>query len=750
MKKILFFVANILACIGFADAAVRDVNAVSRQKNGAQNQVVQSRAASSTGRVATRENAVVSRADNQRTGKGVTARSASNATPSRGVGGQSVTRVATGGGRTRNVVSARATNTTSVMSSTRVGAEYERCKNTYFSCMDQFCSLKNDDYRRCSCNNRVFQLAELRDTLQAAGEQLNVFTENLDVVGMTAEQAIAMKTETEGEAALTDDKSASKALLQAIMNSIRGEEVSVGGKFADLNSVNLSFDTVNAFGMTDVGQAIAGYNGVSLYNAVYPQCRDAVRADCNDAALQRAVTAYLMAIEQDCNTVQNAIENTQAKMKAAVRESNAMLDLARVENRQQHNTSSVPACINEIEDAILSEEVCGANYHKCLDNGEYVDVSTGKPISGVSDFFKLGSLLQFSQGIDASYQKLAQNPSNRTFVQNFESRVKKFAADALDKCVENADVAWTEYLNKAMLSIYYAQQDKVSEVKQTCFDYISDCYGDAAGVIDSAISGLADDNAVILQPDKIALSSRVCSDYIESCNNMFDGDIIAEYLNQVKDADTVTACRAIVQQCFDKFGGNNYENFYYPYSGLFEVGQAADWFTLYESDANGAKTYKSECAKQLAGIAACNKPDVVERAFGGFVVADENNNVVRTLLPSGVATEVYNNILDILSVQCVNLNGRFMAKNHENIDNYGQSSKGLCYYAPQEQAKKYYYVPEGGENMCPRNYELGVDIESWGICSCWENGGRRSKFGTETKCVAVLPTAEEVKEGVTV
>ena len=85
---------------------------------------------------------------------------------------------------------------------------------------------------------------------------------------MTAAQATAMRTESEGESALTSDNSASKALLQAIMNSIRGEDSTVGGKYADLNSINISFDTVNAFGTIDTGQAIAAYNGNALYNAL--------------------------------------------------------------------------------------------------------------------------------------------------------------------------------------------------------------------------------------------------------------------------------------------------------------------------------------------------------------------------------------------------------------------------------------------------------------------------------------------------
>ena len=217
---------------------------------------------------------------------------------------------------------------------------------------------------------------------------------------------------------------------------------------SDLNSINISFDTANAFGITDSAQVIASYNGKALYNAVYPNCRQAVRGDCNDASLQRAVTAYLMAVEQDCNTVQTAIVAKQKELKAAVREGSAMLDLARIENRKNHNSSDLTTCINEVESAILSEEVCGANYHKCLDNGEFIDVSTGKPIAGVANFYELENLLRFSEGRDASTQNLSKVRSNHSFINNFEQKTKKFAHDALDKCTEVADEAWSKYLDK--------------------------------------------------------------------------------------------------------------------------------------------------------------------------------------------------------------------------------------------------------------------------------------------------------------
>ena len=818
MNKILIFVANLLVCIGIANAGVRDGTTVSRAKSDKNTVQSQGRISTTVRRSTTpRTTALVPRATKNatvsRNVEPVTPRS-SSATVSRSVtpAQRNISRNATTNKNAGRVVS-RAANTsaTTAMSSTRTGAEYEQCKNTYFSCMDQFCSLKNDDYRRCSCNDRVFKLIDARETLQQAGEQLTVFTENLDVVGMTAAQATAMRTESEGEAALTDDKSASKALLQAIMNSIRGEDSTVGGKYTDLNSINISFDTANAFGMTDVGQAIAAYNGMALYNAVYPQCRDAVRSDCNDASLQRAITAYLMAVEQDCNTVQTAIEKTQQQMKSAVREGGAMLDLARIENRQKHNSADVTTCINAVESAILSEEVCGANYHKCLDNGEYIDVTTGKPIAGIKDFYKLENLLKFSNVADITEQRLSKDVNNRAFVTNFENRVKKFAAPALDTCVEKADIVWSEYLDRAMLSIYYAQKSKVEEIKQGCFDFVSACYMDSDAAITAGMAGLTSDNTVILQPDKIALSSAMCTDYVASCNNMFansgNGDIIAQYIQNRTDTDTLTACRAIARQCFDKYGGANYENFYYPYSGLFEPGHAIDWFTLYEYDADGNRTMKSECAKILTTVDACNNDTLIAQVFGGFdsvpgqnnglnqttgdkiyyfdknntdstktstyygLLDDKTTNVNldnkttaddvlvlqhRTPRSAGVATEVYNQVMANLSTQCMNLNGRFVGLDFARLDAYNatdycQSNFDDYDYYSGKNNVNYKSLTDayrilGTENMCPRDYGLGVDTQSWGACLCWENGARRSKNGKSASCLPVVPAQSEMKD----
>lgn len=546
--------------------------------------------------------------------------------------------------------------------------------------------------------------------MTGASQELTKFTENLDTVGMTAAQAAAMKTASEGENALIGDSSAAKALLQAIMNSIKGEDTTVGGKYSPLNTLSFNIDTTFASGFGDIGQAIASYNGKNLYSVIYAQCRDAVRNDCTDAALQRAVTAYLMSIEQDCNTVEKINDDNRKKLTAAVREGSAMLDLARIENRQKHNSSDMTTCLREVEAAVLSEEVCGANYHKCLDNGKFIDITTGTPISGVVNFYELAETLTFATGKSIDEQKLAQIQANKPFVKNFESRVKKFAAPALDKCTENADTVWADYLDKAMLDIYYAQRSKVEEIRMNCIGYVSACYGNVEDSLNSAMSSLVN-TATSVQPDAITLTDDLCRNYVLSCDNMFTENgkgIIAQYIEETKtETDVTAACRAVAQTCFNKFGGTDYVNFYNRYSGLYTPGAALDWF-VYE---------ESRCGQQLKEIDAC--APIGKSLFGGFekignrYYGDTAGNVEFGHYPAGVATEVYNKILDTLMNQCKNMYGTFIENQYSpNTD---------CMY--------------GDENACPYKYADTVDTKSWGICYCPLNEGWSSCNGAEVSCV---------------
>jgi len=647
---------------------------------------------------------------------------------------------------------------------TKVGAAYEQCKTAFFTCMDQFCKLKNDSYRRCSCSDRVYSFDNITDTLQQAKEKLTEFSENLDVIGLTREQALSMKTASEGEIALAEDKSSSKQLLQAIMNSINGKDTKVGGKYSDLNSLNLSSDTSNAFGTNDTGQIIASYNGLALYSAVFPQCKESVVSDCNEASLQRAVNAYLMAIEQDCNTVASALSAQQKQLNTAVHEESVMLDMARIENRQKHNTDSMSTCLANVEQSIQSEEVCGKNYYKCLDNGKYIDVSTGAPIEGIADFYKLGQLLTFNSSVDIDKQKLSTIANNREFVQIFESKTKQFAEDALDKCSEKADIVWQDFLDRALVDIYYAQQAKVNEIQQSCFELVAACYEKQEEAVSKSVANLTGNYVNILYPDSVKLVTSMCSDYVQSCNNLFGGNIVEEYLTNKDDTDVLAACRNIAQQCFLQYGGNDYENFYYPYSGIFDVtkNNALDWFSLYDKTGDENKetdeNVLSPCAKKLSEIGACK--GILQKVFGGLdkykksetascysINQPNNGNCERELRSVGVATEVYYKITDSLSKHCETLGGYFVEPKF--TKQYGYNQNDFCLLNTDDSditalSAFYNFVPQ--EDVCPSGYKEGVDILSWGACSCWEKGGRRSKDGKIKICKSLLPSNEERTE----
>jgi hypothetical protein len=701
--------------------------------------------------------------------------------------------------------------------SSRVGAAYEQCKNSYFSCMDQFCAVKNEKYRRCSCSDKIFDLDEQQKVLEGAAVQINEFNAGLDAVGMSAAQATAMREASEGELAMGADKSASKRLLNAIMNSISGSgETAVGGgSLEQLNS--LSFGTsAGAFGADDAA-AISSYNGSALYTAIYGQCRQVVRDNCADDALQRAVTAYLMAVENDCGTVQKMIDDNRNKMSSAARESSAMLSLARIEDRQNRNSMNAAECLDAVEGSIKDDQVCGAGYKKCLDNGEFIDKDTGKPFQGVTDFYKLEKLLTFDEGAGTNIgdAKLAKLGRNKTFVENFVVRNKKFAEGALGKCVEISDTVWGDYLDKAMLEIYYAQKAKVDEIRRGCFDFVRECYVDGKKAVTDFMRGLADVSGANLLPETVSLTSMLCDAYVESCNGMFGGegggDIVASYIKNVDDKDILTTCRNVARECFDTYGGVGYNNFYNPGSGLFKIGQAMDWFTLYEyeyeGDAPPGKKVLSACARKLKEISECGDDEkTLEKIFGGFdkivlkgshdhcynygikknskstpvceSYSSRNFASVVDMLKirvAGVATEVYNEIVGRLDANCKNFSGSFVEYRYLNSANYcrhdalasvapGDTSDETnpCRFIPAplknrafkpcfstfnrqgstfSETLKFDYNFTEPEDLCPVGYGDMVDTLSWGICSCWANGGRRMIW-TATPGVAQKQTCQ--------
>jgi hypothetical protein len=111
----------------------------------------------------------------------------------------------------------RAAATTKVVGSA-ISPKYSACKETYFSCMDEFCANKDASLRRCACSSRMYDFEDDKKVWEKAQTKLADFQERLLAVNMDEEDVEAMVNSTAGEDAYNvDDVSESQKQLNAIM-----------------------------------------------------------------------------------------------------------------------------------------------------------------------------------------------------------------------------------------------------------------------------------------------------------------------------------------------------------------------------------------------------------------------------------------------------------------------------------------------------------------------------------------------------
>ena len=138
-----------------------------------------------------------------------------------------------------------------------------------------------------------------------------------------------------------------------------------------------------------------------------------------------------------------------------------------------------------------------------------------------------------------------------------------------------------------------------------------------------------------------------------------------------------------------------------------------------------------------------------QQVYGTFA-STANSTPIDHRIPraTGVATEIYSQIIDSLTTQCNNLQGRFVEYQTIKYDAYDETNfcKSTFTDSLEYKTLSAYYAVGTGEYMCPRDYDSSVDTQSWGACLCWENGGRRSKWGKSPKCVAAVPVTSAAND----
>lgn len=409
----------------------------------------------------------------------------------------------------------------------KIGGGYAQCRESYATCMDQFCANANDTYRRCYCSEKFTNFRDTENALDQAKVLLQQFEDNnLNAVDKSAAEVNAMYSATVGEAAIKTDVSGAQALLNSIGDLLSGKKTSietpVNTNSGSLGIMSLDFSTSmddiwgggssSFFGSNDSATDMTALEGKSLFNTSNKQCLQIISDSCeNQAVLNMATSAYGIMIAQDCNMYEKNVEKKREQVKQAVRQAEKVLRDARLEEYRAHNSADVNECLTKVRNAIKTDVACGPNYERCLDyTGKYINQSTGEPIYS-PELLDLTNIIELGDSADVL-------GGNEDFVKFLDER-KMFATSALDSCRDIADTVWTEFKRAALIEIAQAQDEKIEEVKMSCVSTMAECYDRQAGALKEFDTTKSQNTGAIS-----AYAARsLCEDKVAACASLYPG-----------------------------------------------------------------------------------------------------------------------------------------------------------------------------------------------------------------------------------
>ena len=522
MRKVWLTFIGLLLCIDGVNAAVRDANTISRQSTR-------------------NDNAVTTRSTQKRTVSARTTGTSNRVTPNarssinKTVIGRSATKPITVRYATQPTRISRAAATT--VATRTFGTNYNSCRDAYFTCMDQFCAVQNENYRRCVCSSKLQDIQNQEKLLSQTSNSLQDFEDlNIDMISKTSAETKAMLSATSGESAIKEDSSVANNTLKNISNVLsntKKQSLSTAGQLDIAGNIKSIWSTTDLM----VGSDLANLTGEALFNAVHKQCVELVTDSCVSSDLKMVSSAYGMYVENDCAILQNNLDLKTNAANAAIRSTRHKMQDARLENYDAHNSLTINDCIAKVREDILADTACGEGFVHCLDfSGKYLNVTTGEAIYS-PDFYQIENQLSLSGDV-------LSNSANVSFITMLNKK-RVFAQKDLDSCQDNADDVWNEFLRQALVEIYQAQQQRVQTVKNECLQVINECYLKKS----DTLKQFADTTSPITFVQTLELSEEMCNDKLNTCSNLYGGgsdglEILIATMTGITDL-------AIEQSCTD-------------------------------------------------------------------------------------------------------------------------------------------------------------------------------------------------------
>ena len=345
----------------------------------------------------------------------------------------------------------------------------------------------------------------------------------------------------EGEQAITEDNSASAQQLAGIKDVLSSSKSKA---LSTLGTLDIAGDINQIWATTDLasGQNIANLTGEALYNAVHAQCVDLISDQCTSSStLSMVVSAYGMYIENDCSTLLNALDGKLVEANSTIRDTEREMNVARLENYNAHNSTSINDCIAQVRKDITADTACGEDYVHCLDiTGRYLNRDTGEPIYS-QNFYQLGNQISLDGDV-------LTNSTNRLIVAELNNK-RIYAERGLGTCTDIADEVWDEFVRQAIVEIYQGQQEKIRTVKNECLDVVNACYDEQS----ESLKDFSNVKEELLLGSRLELSEELCQEKLYACSNLYgdpngDGlELLLTAMHDITDQKIEAECKTLLE-----------------------------------------------------------------------------------------------------------------------------------------------------------------------------------------------------------
>ena len=450
------------------------------------------------------------------------------------------------------------------------------CKAQYTSCMDNFCNVLDDNQGRCSCSKNIKNYAKTEEALKAATEALQDVAQQIQYIGLSADEIETLFTQTEAEIQMqsTQDNTQLKNDLDRIKNLIvdvkggSASTVSDAGMGFDLSGLldfsidSTGFDLASLFGTTTADtSSISNQRGETLYKTAATRCKAAVLNSCAAQGVDISVitNSYDLEIDKQCIAYERSLTDTNEEMNQTVRNAKGVLQRARLMVAQQKNSYDLRGCVNALDSCMQDDYVCGTDYEYCLDpTGKYI--VDGEIVVGSTPGYVVSTTALTAPGIDYG--------TSKTLYSTWFYDTNKYAfgtdndkgtlADYISKTVETTAQKQTSDImsNYLLYKIGYNEDGKnygmCMSVLNKCQDYTYTGTTAANRTYNPANDVVKEYLQRTLTKIKVA-QDAVIADYAENCITDVSSCLATNNYEKSNNI-AINACRAQIRTCMSVNG----------------------------------------------------------------------------------------------------------------------------------------------------------------------------------------------------